>query len=67
MDQYLMFNKEGRFSPPHAVLGGVDGIHEFIPDEYKTFIVHVGKGWYHEIKTHGGVSFEVEVKFKVEV
>ena len=48
-------------------MGVAYGVHEFIPDKSNTYIVHVGKGWYNKTKTHGGVAFEVKVKFEVEV
>ena len=62
-----MADKEGRYSPIHAVLGGADEVHELTPDESKTNVVHVGKGLYHKTKMHGGVAFKVEVEFEVEV
>ena len=67
MEQYLQVDKEGRSYPLHAVLGVADGVNEFIPEESKTYVVHVKKGWYHKTKTRGGVLFEVEVEFKMEV
>ena len=53
MDQDLRVDEEGRSSPLHDVLGVADGVHEFIPDESKTYIVHVVKGRYHKKRVEG--------------
>ena len=50
MYQYLLFDEDRRYSPLHAVLVFADGVHEFIPDESNTYVVHVGKGRYHKTK-----------------
>ena len=67
MDQDLRVNEEGQSSPIHSVLGVADGVYEFIPDKYETYVVHVRKGQYHKTKMCVGVAFEVEVEFDVEV
>ena len=67
MDQDLWVDKEVRYSPLRDVLGVSYGVYEFIPDKYETYVVHARKGQYHKTKTCGGVAFEVEVEFDVEV